>query len=104
MRDYYVYILSSRSRTLYVGVSNDIIRRLQEHRSGNATTFVTRYRVHRLVPIEQTDDIDAAIQREKQIKGWRREKKIALISEMNPGWEDLSEGWVEVDPELHMSS
>ena len=93
MRQYYVYILASRSRTLYVGVTNDIGRRISEHRMHTSPGFTTRYRVERLVYVEATEDVGAAIAREKQIKGWRREKKIALIEAMNPAWDDLAEGW-----------
>jgi putative endonuclease len=93
MRQYYVYILASRSRTLYVGVTNDIGRRVTEHRLHTNPGFTTRYRVERLVYVETTEHVGAAIAREKQIKGWRREKKIALIDSVNPAWEDLAEGW-----------
>jgi putative endonuclease len=88
MHRYWVYILASNSRTLYVGVTRDIRRRLQAHRSGE-TSFTARYRIHRLVYIEGTDDVRSAIRREKQLKGWRRERKIEMITSMNPGWDDL---------------
>ena len=91
---YYVYILSSGPNgTLYVGVTNDLQRRLLEHRDGTVEGFTKRYAVHRLVHFEETDDISAAITREKQIKGWSRAKKIALIQAENPHWRDLAEGW-----------
>ncbi|HEU4996446.1 MAG TPA: GIY-YIG nuclease family protein [Gemmatimonadaceae bacterium] len=89
MAGYYVYILASRSRTLYVGVTNNIERRLAEHREGGVG-FTGRYRIARLVHLEATNDVRAAIRREKEIKGWRRAKKIALITEKNPAWDDLS--------------
>ena len=89
MCTFYVYILASRSRTLYVGVTNDLPRRLAQHRAG-ANEFSARYRCARLVFVETARDARAAIAREKQIKRWRREKKIALIQALNPAWEDLS--------------
>ena len=92
MRSYWVYILASISRGLYVGVTNDIERRIQEHRSGAGSEFAARYRIRRLVYCEETPDIRAAIAREKQIKGWRRDKKIALIESANPSWVDLADG------------
>jgi putative endonuclease len=93
MRQYYVYILASRSRNLYIGVTNDIYRRIAEHRSRREGRFTTRYRIERLVYVEVTDDPVAAIQREKQLKKWRREKKLALIAASNPSWTDLADGW-----------
>lgn len=93
MPDYFVYILSNRSKTLYVGVTNDLERRVQEHKSGRIEGFSSRYRVTQLVYYEASGDIKAAIAREKQIKGWLRRKKAALIESMNPEWDDLSETW-----------
>ncbi len=98
MRNYWVYIMASHSRTLYVGVTNHIYRRLQMHREG-MSKFTTKYRINRLVYIEWTSDIRAAIAREKQLKGWTRAKKIALITSMNPGWDDLSPS-ESADPSL----
>ena len=91
--NYYVYILANRSRTLYVGVTNDLIRRLAQHRDGPTTSFTRRYAVYRCVYMEWTSDVYAAIGREKQIKRWSRSKKIALIESQNPNWLDLSESW-----------
>ena len=91
--NYYVYMLANRSRTLYVGVTNDLVRRLAQHRDGLPTSFTRRYAVHRVVHIESTSDVNAAIAREKQIKRWSRSKKIALIESENPNWLDLSETW-----------
>jgi putative endonuclease len=88
-RTYFVYILASRSRSLYVGVTNDLLGRVQQHRERVVPGFTAQYRVHRLVHYESSTDIHAAIRREKQIKGWRREKKVALIEQTNPTWEDL---------------
>ena len=93
MRRYYVYILANRSRTLYVGVTNDLVRRLAEHRDGPATSFTRRYAVHRVVHVEWTADVYAAIEREKRLKRWTRAKKIALRESENPNWLDLSESW-----------
>jgi putative endonuclease len=86
---YFVYILPSLSGTLYVGISNNVLRRSAEHLIGKAGSFTTRYQVNRLVYFETFTDVVAAIAREKQIKGYRREKKIALIKSMNPSWVDL---------------
>src|SRR5215210_7804838 len=96
MRTFFVYILASRSRTLYVGVTNDMARRLAQHRMAT-TGFSARYRCARLVFVESAPDARTAIAREKQLKNWRREKKLALIQAMNPGWDDLSEGGSEED-------
>jgi putative endonuclease len=89
MRTYYVYIMASRSRVLYVGVTNDLVRRTSQHKRGLAS-FTSRYRVTRLVYFETFADIRDAIAREKEIKGWVRVKKTRLIDSMNPTWEDLS--------------
>jgi putative endonuclease len=93
MKNYYVYILTNRSGTLYTGVTNDLERRLVEHRSGAPGSFTSRYKVDRLVFFEATEDVRDAIAREKQIKGWTRKRKIELIAAMNPRWQDLSEDW-----------
>jgi putative endonuclease len=94
-KQYYVYIMTNRSRTLYVGVTNDLERRVYEHKSESIEGFTKRYRMHRLVYIDATANVEGAITREKQIKGWRRSKKIDLIEQSNPGWKDLSDGWYE---------
>ena len=93
MRTFYVYILGSRTGTLYIGVTNDLVLRLAEHRSGIEKGFVSKYRVHRLLYFEQTPDVFSALTREKQLKGWNRRKKIELIRTTNPSWKDLSVGW-----------
>jgi putative endonuclease len=85
---YYVYILSSRSRTLYTGVTNNAIRRVSQHREGASKSFTRKYRVHRLVHYEMFRDVRSAIAREKTIKSWSRAKKVALIEERNPTWDD----------------
>jgi putative endonuclease len=89
---YFVYTLASRSRALYTGVTNNLERRILQHRSGEVSGFTARYRIHRLVHFEEFADIREAIQREKEIKGWRRSKKVAMIEAKNPAWTDLSEG------------
>ena len=96
MRTYWVYMLASRSRRLYVGVTNNIARRLDQHRNGKVE-FTACYHVNRLVFVENTSDVAAAITREKQIKGWTRARKIALISAKNPTWDDLSVNISPVD-------
>lgn len=89
MGTYCAYIMASRSRVLYVGVTNDLARRVQEHKRGLNSGFTTRYRVNRLVYFEEFDSICAAIAREKELKGWRRSRKLDLVQERNPGWQDL---------------
>ena len=92
MRDYYVYILASdRNGTLYVGVTNDLARRVYEHRNDLIEGFTKRYGVHRLVWFEVHGDINEAIVREKRIKKWNRSWKLRLIEKMNPDWIDLTE-------------
>ena len=90
-RSYYVYILTNRSGTLYVGVTNDLERRIHEHRSGLVDGFTKAYRIHELVYFEECGEVVDAITREKQIKGWSRAKKVALIATLNPRWEDLGD-------------
>jgi putative endonuclease len=90
---YYVYILTNKMNTvLYTGVTNDLDRRLQEHRSAANHGFTSRYQVHKLVYYEEFDDVALAIAREKQIKGGSRQKKIDLINRMNPKWVELLPG------------
>ncbi len=90
---YFVYIMASRSRVLYVGVTNDLQRRVWEHKNHALAGFTDKYNVDRLVYFEAGASVIEAIAREKQIKGWRRSKKVALIESVNPTWRDLSEGW-----------
>ena len=92
-RQYYVYILTNSTRTLYVGVTSDLERRMYEHKSKLVPGFASKYNVTWLAYYEQTSDVRTAIAREKQIKGWRRSKKIALIESSNPRWKDLSLEW-----------
>ena len=93
MQRYYVYIMASKSRVLYTGVTNDIYRRSSEHKHDLMPGFTRDYRVHRLVYFESFKYVGNAITREKRIKGWLRKKKIALIESVNPTWEDLSVDW-----------
>ena len=93
VRNYYVYMLTNASRTLYVGVTNDLERRLHEHKIGLVPGFTKKYNIDWLVYYEQSSDVEAARAREKQIKAWRRSKKVALIETMNPRWRDLSLDW-----------
>ena len=96
---YYVYILTNWSnKVLYVGVTNDIIRRMYEHKNELIEGFTKKYHVHKLVYLEECSDIKAAITREKQIKGWTRSKKNDLIESINANWGELA--WDEKDPSL----
>ena len=90
---YYVYLIASRSRTLYCGVTNSVSRRTAQHRSHEYEGFTATYHCFRLVWFERFQYVENAIAREKQIKRWRREKKVALIDKDNPTWEDLSAQW-----------
>ena len=90
---YYVYILANwNNSVLYIGVTNDLERRLYEHREKTVTGFTEKYNLQKLVYVETTNDVKAAIAREKQLKGWSRAKKEALIVSINPAWNDLSNG------------
>lgn len=93
MRHYYVYIMTNRSRTLYVGVTNNLERRVFEHKNHLVKGFTSRCRIETLVYYEMTADVEVAIAREKQIKGWLRSKKVALIDSMNPEGDDLAVTW-----------
>jgi putative endonuclease len=88
--NYYVYILASHSRRLYVGVTGNLARRLHEHRRQRLPAFTARYRIDRLVYFEHTHDVHAAISREKEIKRWNRVRKLDLVETVNPAWEDLA--------------
>ena len=90
-RTYYSYIMASRSRVLYIGVTNDLRRRVTEHKKAVTPGFTAKYRVNRLVYFEEFAWILDAIAREKELKGWKRSRKISLIESRNPTWEDLSE-------------
>jgi putative endonuclease len=88
-RQYYVYILASISKVLYVGVTSDLLGRVWQHKESSVPGFTKKYNVDMLAYYEVTEDVGSAIAREKQLKAYRREKKVALIVGMNPGWKDL---------------
>jgi putative endonuclease len=93
VKRYFVYIMASRSGTLYTGVTSDLERRVFEHKSKTIPGFTSRYNISILVHFEETNEVEAALAREKQIKGWSRAKKIALVSATNPAFADLSAEW-----------
>lgn len=93
MKEYFVYIMTNNSKTLYTGVTDDLIRRVAEHKQGIIKGFTSKYLIKKLVYFESGRDINEALYREKQIKGWLRKKKVALIEQENPEWKDLSEDW-----------
>ncbi|WP_146448457.1 GIY-YIG nuclease family protein [Bythopirellula polymerisocia] len=93
MNEYFVYIMSNQSRTLYIGVTNDLERRVLEHKSKLIKGFTSSYNLTMLAWYDSFSDINQAIECEKKIKGWRRSKKVTLIEEQNPRWEDLAENW-----------
>lgn len=95
MREYYVYIMSNDRWTLNTGVTNDLLRRVYEHKRKLVPGFTAKYNVTKLVYFESTPDVGAAIAREKQIKAWRRSKKVDLINSVNPAWKDLAADWLE---------
>ena len=97
-RLYFVYILASQSRRLYIGVTNDLLRRVWEHREKRVEGFSARYNITALVFFETATNVRGAIAREKELKGWRREKKIALIERENPAWHDLAATWFAKTP------
>jgi putative endonuclease len=90
-KHYYVYIMTNHSKTLYTGVTNNLERRVHEHRLKLIPGFTSKYNITRLVYYEETTDVLSAIAREKTIKGWLRTKKIALIESVNPTWNDLAQ-------------
>ena len=89
MKQYYIYILSSKSKTLYIWVTNNLVKRIYEHRYKLARWFTSLYNINRLIHYEIFNDINEAIKREKQLKKWKRSYKIDLINNFNPAWEDL---------------
>ena len=102
-KQFHVYVLASRARVLYVGVTSDLAKRVWQHKCKLIPGFTARYNVDRLVHCEQTADALAAIAREKQIKGWLRAKKVKLVETENPEWIDLSAAWFDStrrDPSL----
>ena len=94
-KTYFVYILASKSRVIYIGITNNLARRLLEHKKKLVPGFTSKYNVNQLVYYEEYQNPKEAILREKQLKGWIRIKKIKLIEETNPGWEDLSQEWFD---------
>ncbi len=93
-KTYYVYLITNwNNKVLYIGVTNNLERRLYEHKNKSLTGFTEKYNVNKLVYFEQTNDIESAITREKEIKKWRREKKNILVESTNKKWEDLSKKW-----------
>jgi len=99
--DYWVYILTNKQgATLYIGITNNIVRRLSQHRSGEVEGFTKRYHLNRLVWLEHFRTVKDAIGCEKKLKGWRRKREIALIEQTNPRWLDLSDDW-EQQPKLY---
>ena len=97
MRQYYVYLMTNSWRTLYCGVTNNLEKRVYEHKEKLIAGFTKKYDINKLVYYEVTNDVTSAIQREKQIKGWLRKRKIELIESVNPAWDDLSEEWIKQD-------
>ena len=98
VREYCSYMMGSYCGALYAGVTNDLTRRLYEHQQKFVEGFTKKYNVTKLVYYEAADSIEAAIEREKQVKGWLRRKKVALIESVNPYWEDLAKEWYEETP------
>jgi putative endonuclease len=97
IHSYYVYILASRSRTLYTGITNDIHTRMRQHKEARGSLFASKYKIERFVYFEEHKYVRNAIAREKEIKGWTRNKKVELVESKNLTWEDLSAGWTFVN-------
>ena len=97
-RTYYTYIMASRSHTLYIGMTSDLRRRVFQHKWREKDGFTARYNCDRLVWFQSFGEVSYAIQREKELKGWRRDRKIALIEQTNPTWQDLSRNWYDIEP------
>ena len=93
MKAYFIYILSSNTGTLYIGVTNDLWSRILTHKYGETPGFTNRYNICRLIYYEVFTDIEEAIAREKELKGWKRKRKLALIRSTNPKFEDLADDW-----------
>ena len=90
MKDYYVYIMTNQyNNVMYIGITNDLRRRVYEHKTGSFEGFTKKYNVHKLVYVENCHEVTDAIRREKQIKNWRREKKNALVESVNPDWKGI---------------
>jgi putative endonuclease len=95
MKTFFVYIMASKSRTLYTGLTSKLSSRTFDHKNGLLPGFTRKYKIHRVVYFESFDSIVNAINREKQIKSWRRQKRVALITSHNPTWEDLAAEWYQ---------
>ena len=95
MRTYWVYIMSNQAKCLYTGMTGDLHRRVYQHKKKLLPGFSSRYNFHLLVFFESTSDARVALNREKQIKGWSRRKKLELIRGSNPAWEDLAKDWYD---------
>ena len=95
---YYTYIMASRSHTLYVGVTGNLLKRVFQHKWREHDGFTERYNCDRLVWFERHEEVGRAIAREKELKGWRRQKKVALVEALNPTWQDLSREWYDLEP------
>ena len=90
---FFIYIIASKSRVLYVGMTNGLRKRIRQHKDGEIEGFTRKYQVNRLVYFERFQYVKNCIDREKQLKGWKRFRKVALIEKDNPAWEDLAENW-----------
>lgn len=91
MEKYYVYILTNwNNKVMYIGITNNIHRRMEEHKNGNCEGFTKKYKINKLDYLEETKDVKVAIEREKQLKKWNRAKKNALVESMNPQWNDIT--------------
>jgi len=99
-KQYFVYIMTNKSGTLYTGVTNNLIQRVYQHKNKLIDGFTKKYNIQNLIYFETFSDVTSAIAREKTIKGWLRKKKIALINSINPQWNDLSKDWYNKDPSL----
>ena len=95
MKSYYVYILANKGRMLYTGITSNIEKRIYEHEHHLINGYTKRYNINKLVYFEETNDVNAAIEREKQLKCWLRHKKISLIESVNLEWQDLAETWFQ---------
>ena len=95
MKTYYVYILNNPAGMLYTGITNNLVRRVYEHRKELVDGYTMHYHIYRLIYYEETSDVNVAIAREKEIKGWRRSKKMALIQTLNPTMQDLAAEWFD---------
>ncbi|MBI3589092.1 MAG: GIY-YIG nuclease family protein [Candidatus Liptonbacteria bacterium] len=93
-RQYFVYIMASLTGTLYIGVTNDLQKRVYQHKNNLVEGFTKRYQCHKLIYFEETSDVESAIAREKQLKRWNRAKKEFLIKTINPHWKDLNKDWI----------